>query len=250
MESSKEHVDKQIELDNSWYTSEQFKWASLPYIKKIYQGRYQFILSEIFSLISSTPEEKNLIDLGCGDGYWLKQLENSNIKGLHLEGIDYNNLRIERAKKILSGSTKLSIGDLNTFPFDKKYNIVLCSHVIEHIPDDTGFLLRIKNIIKDDGMLILGTPNEGSFLERKRNAKYKFYDTTDHVHFYTEELIKSRIRRGGFKIMNIYRDPAYIGNDKIFYKILSLPFGFHLLSNLNKLFPFLCSGYIFSCKIK
>lgn len=250
MSSYKDHVNKQINLDNGWYVSSQFEWASLPYIKKIYQARFKFILNEIQRLLKIKKNATKLIDLGCGDGYWLKQLENKRISHLNLEGIDYNEIRIKRAKKILSPEIKLHINDLNSYQPTEKFDIVLCTHVIEHIPDDTAFLKSIKKILKTKGILILATPNEGSFLEQRRNKKYKLFDTTDHVHFYTEELIKSRLRKTGYKIIRIYRDPVYIGNDKIFYKFLTLPFGFQLLSKLNNLFPALCSGYIFSCRIK
>lgn len=249
MQSTSEHVEKQIKLNNSWYVLEQFQWASLPYIKKIYQGRYRFILAEIIRYISRNKRDVSLIDLGCGDGYWLKQLENSKIKRLRLEGIDYNKLRLGRAKRLLSPSTTLHLGDLNEVKLEKKFDIVLCLHVIEHIPDDVCFLKTIRKLIANEGILILATPNEGSFLERRRNTKYKLYDTTDHIHFYTEELIKARVRKGGYKIMHIYRDPIYIGNDDAFYRFLTLPFGYKVLSKLTRVLPTLCSGYIFSCKV-
>ena len=250
MQTYSEHVNEQIKLNNSWYTSEQFQWASLPYIKKIYQGRFRFILNEVHKYLFKNPGEAKLIELGCGDGYWLKQLENRQIKQLNLEGTDYNKLRLNRAKKLLSADTELFLADLNEFKPQRKYDIVLCLHVIEHIPDDVSFLKKIKKLISQKGVLILATPNEGSYLEIRRNAKYKYYDTTDHVHFYTEELIKARLRKSGYEIKRIYHDPVYIGNDEVFYKVLTWPYGYKILSNLTKIFPSLCSGYIFSCQIK
>ena len=98
MKYFQDHVSEQIDLDNDWYVSSQFEWASLPHIKKIYQGRFRFILSEIRHYLRIRKRQVKLIDLGCGDGYWLKQLENRKINQLNLEGIDYNELRIKRAK--------------------------------------------------------------------------------------------------------------------------------------------------------
>lgn len=50
------------------------------------------------------------------------------------------------------------IGDFNTFKFKKKYDMVFCSHVIEHQRNQGAFLDKIYDILKDNGDLVISGP--------------------------------------------------------------------------------------------
>ena len=49
-------------------------------------------------------------------------------------------------------------GDFNTFNFKKKYDMIFCSHVIEHQRNQGAFLDKIYDILKDDGDLVISGP--------------------------------------------------------------------------------------------
>ena len=49
-------------------------------------------------------------------------------------------------------------GDFNTFYFKKKYDMIYCSHVIEHQRNQGAFLDKIYDILKDDGDLVISGP--------------------------------------------------------------------------------------------
>ena len=49
-------------------------------------------------------------------------------------------------------------GDFNTFNFKKKYDMIFCSHVIEHQRNQGAFLDKIYDILKDEGDLVISGP--------------------------------------------------------------------------------------------
>jgi len=49
-------------------------------------------------------------------------------------------------------------GDFNTFVFDKKYDMIFCSHVIEHQRNQGLFLDKIYDTLHDDGDLVISGP--------------------------------------------------------------------------------------------
>ena len=49
--------------------------------------------------------------------------------------------------------------DFNTFKFKKKYDMIFCSHVIEHQRNQGAFLDKIHDILKNDGDLVISGPN-------------------------------------------------------------------------------------------
>lgn len=49
--------------------------------------------------------------------------------------------------------------DINTMPFDdNSFNVVLCNHVLEHIPDDVHAMREIYRVMKPGGWAILQVP--------------------------------------------------------------------------------------------
>lgn len=245
MNNYAEHISKQIADDNPWYTDSQFEWAEKESIRRIYNQRILFF----YKIVEREIARKGgvtLLDYGCGDGYWSLVL--SHFLGCKVTGVDYNPLRLERAKSIVKNA-KFIESDLRKRNENLgKFDIVFCSQVIEHIEGDVSFLENIRNHLKEGGILILGTTNEGCLTQRFRN--YITRGETDHVHFYTEKEIKFKIEKAGFVIKNIYREVFFPGSDKLYYMLNSRDFGFKILELLTILFPSQCSDYYFECKMR
>ncbi|MHA1427546.1 MAG: class I SAM-dependent methyltransferase [Candidatus Helarchaeota archaeon] len=240
----KEYVNLQIANKNPWYINSQFAWAQKAEIKKIYKKRNQFF-SNIINRVISQKKKIRLLDYGCGDGYWT--LIFSQIKNCTVVGVDYNPLRLKRAR-LINPNVKFIQTDLRKKnPPLGKYDLVFCSQVVEHIEDDITFLKIIRTYLKKDGILILGCPNDGSLTQRIRACYSPI--KSDHVHYYTEHEIKTKIRHAGFKINKIMREVFYPGWDKLFYMLTSTNYGFKLLELLTILFPSLCSDYYFECQM-
>jgi SAM-dependent methyltransferase len=242
-------IEAEIEKGNPWYINKQFKWAAYPYIVNIYNGRFYFISSIIKRFCQKRDGSIRLIDLGCGDGVWLYRLSKLHLDNLQLTGLDYNELRINRARALLGETVNFITSDIGEFDNDK-YDIVILNHVIEHVQEDEALLRKIRNLVNRNGIIILGTPNEGNRLMQWRNKRNNITLTTDHVHFYTENEIKNKIGNAGFNIVSTYRDPFYIGNDKLFYRILSYKLGYSILKFLCYVVPQYSAGYIFLLKLK
>jgi 2-polyprenyl-3-methyl-5-hydroxy-6-metoxy-1,4-benzoquinol methylase len=43
---------------------------------------------------------------------------------------------------------------------DNQYDVILCNHVLEHIPDDTKAMQELYRVLKPGGMAILQIPQE------------------------------------------------------------------------------------------
>jgi len=138
--------------------------------------------------------KKNLLDLGCGVGHFLKLKNNNTI------GIDKNLENLIEGKKY---SSKLVQGNILELPFsDASFDGINCSHVIEHfIPDDAYTLLSEMNrVLKVAGILVISTPVLGS----------NFYNDFTHVKPYYPEAImhyydENRIQKTKNKINCHYK---------------------------------------------
>ena len=110
--------------------------------------------------------KKNLrgkcIDIGCGLGKFVKS--RSNTDAADINEICVNNLKKLGYQTYLIKNNKISV-------IDSTYESLLLDNVIEHINNPNYLLTECKRILKNDGIIIIGTP--GRVLDMIQN-KYLF----------------------------------------------------------------------------
>lgn len=97
--------------------------------------------------------------------------------------------------------------DICNLPFeDDTYNIILCNHVLEHIPDDTKAMQELYRVLKPGGMAILQIPQdlsrEHTFEDNTitdRAERAKIFGQYDHVRVYGKDYF-DKLRTIGFKV--------------------------------------------------
>jgi SAM-dependent methyltransferase len=99
---------------------------------------------------------------------------------------------------------QMSITDIK-FP-DNHFDIILCNHVLEHVPDDKKAMTELLRVLKPGGFGILQVPinlksddiQEDMSLSTADRAKY--YGSPDHLRFYAEKGYMQRLREAGFQV--------------------------------------------------
>lgn len=97
--------------------------------------------------------------------------------------------------------------DICNLPFkSESYDIILCNHVLEHIPDDTKAMRELYRVLKPDGMAILQIPQDlsrektfedNSITDKKERAK--IFGQYDHVRVYGRDYF-DKLKTIGFKV--------------------------------------------------
>jgi len=92
-----------------------------------------------------------LLDVGAGEAPWRELLP----KGVEYVGVDAD-LSGEFGMRHLPDVTYY---DGKTLPYDdNSFDHVLCTEVLEHVPDPAAFLLDLKRVLRRGGTLILTVP--------------------------------------------------------------------------------------------
>jgi len=120
-------------------------------------SRYKFAAKMLSGL-------KNILEVGCGDGFSTKLILQ---EVSHVTGIDFDPVFIESAKalhKTHRGMEFLVWDICKNGPRREKYNGIFSCDVIEHIPEkeENRFLRNIVLSLASDGVFLCGTPSLSS----------------------------------------------------------------------------------------
>jgi SAM-dependent methyltransferase len=100
--------------------------------------------------------------------------------------------------------------DICDLPFDdNSYDIILCNHVLEHIPDDTKAMQELYRVLKPGGMGILQIPqdlNRALTFEddsiTDQNERARIFGQYDHVRVYGRDYF-DKLKSIGFKVNEV-----------------------------------------------
>lgn len=100
--------------------------------------------------------------------------------------------------------------DICHLPFDEDtFDVILCNHVLEHIPDDTKAMQELFRVMKPGGWGIFQIPQDlkreqtfedNTITDRKERAR--IFGQYDHVRIYGRDYF-DKLRNAGFKVEEV-----------------------------------------------
>lgn len=163
---------------------QRFEFDQSPRIK------FDTFIRYIFA--SNYVANKKVLDAACGIGFgtFLYAQEASEVWG-----IDSSKEAIEYALKNFNRhNVFFEIGDLLQIPLaSKHFDVIISFHIIEQLYNPQLFLERLHRFLKDDGIIILSTPNKKIVSPFTKEPIGKF----NKFEFYKRDL--EMLFKGGFK---------------------------------------------------
>jgi len=136
-------------------------WESL-------QQQINLLIDDLFTFKKIDNKELSLLDVGCGTGLSSQILLNSKL-GAHISQVTLldtsPNMLKHATEKAKSWNKKFKtvnsyLGDLN-----EKFDVIIISSVLHHIPDLVAFLKHVDNALNSGGILIHIQDPNGDFLD-------------------------------------------------------------------------------------
>jgi len=140
------------------------------------QGKIKFLKTY------SPPGARRMLDIGCGMGGYMRAGE---ILGLDVVGYEPSREHSEIARSIFGFDVRS-----NYFcGTDEKFDLIVLSHVIEHIHDPAAFLNTIVKSLTPVGRLVVVTPNADSLSARVTGSRWPMLVPEDHVTLLTRTAL-------------------------------------------------------------
>jgi SAM-dependent methyltransferase len=141
----------------------------------------------------ATPDAP-ILDAGCGTGLNLRHLPKGSV------GVDINPRNVALLNQRLPDHVVVE-GDVEHLPFaDGNFGTVLCTEVIEHIPDPAAALAEYRRVLRPGGVLI------GSVPARSLIWKLRFLSSTcPHSEPFHNEYLPDEVRMmlNGWKVEHL-----------------------------------------------
>lgn len=139
-----------------YYSEYQDKFYKSPFIKLLFDPGHKFIANKV------SQSNGVLLDIGSGIGYQANFDDFSSIEKYICLDINEGMLN-----KISYPNVTKVLADCKNMPFeDNSIDIIVASHVLEHISPLQDCISEIKRVLKPDGKLIVVLPCDPGYLWR------------------------------------------------------------------------------------
>lgn len=197
------------------HQSDYIEFRTDPVRREEYEITVDWKARQLEKLVPHLKTFNNILEVGCAMGILLNNLANRlSIK--ERSGLDISSENIKLAKELFPGVTfyQGTIEELAEKTWQKdqfsKFDLVLLSDIVEHIPDDIKFMKEVSGI---SSFVVINLPLEKCL--KNRNRKYGEDDPSGHLQWYDEEMAQELITSGGFEIIssftaNVFNDKTYV----------------------------------------
>jgi 2-polyprenyl-3-methyl-5-hydroxy-6-metoxy-1,4-benzoquinol methylase len=162
-------------------------------------------------MIEKIPTGSRVLEMGFGDGITFSTL--APIFDYTL--VEGSGLLAERARELSDGyeiQPKIIQGYFESFEVSEPFDVVIASHVLEHVDEPISMLVQMRKWLASDGQIIVVVPNAES-LHRRLGVILGLQEQLDelsrrdhlvgHQRVYNEELLRAHCREAGFQVVSV-----------------------------------------------
>jgi len=149
--------------------------------------------NELLDVFEKYRKTGNMLDIGCGDGYFLAT---AMLRGWQVYGTEFTDEATEicKAKGISIHNGVLNAGNYKGIEFD----VITSFEVIEHINVPQAEIANIKAILRNNGLLYITTPNFNSVSRYVLGPKWTVIEYPEHLSYYTPKTMHAFLHKHGF----------------------------------------------------
>ena len=136
------------------------------------------------------------LDIGCATGIFLEYLKKNKINAM---GVDVSTEMVKRAKE-----KGLNASSTDLFSLSGKFDLITLWDVVEHFTDPTKALVKVNNLLEENGNLIIETPCRG-IISDHFGFKWRHYNPPQHIYLFNQNALVFLLRQAGFRVVSWVR---------------------------------------------
>lgn len=182
-----------------YYNSEEYKShhnSKKTFLNFIYNTVKKRSFKKKHTIFQNGTTDKTILDIGAGTGDFLKYCKDNHFK---VTGIEPNEGARNQAKEngiLLHEKLEGVLG--------KKFDVITMWHVLEHVPNLYEYLEHLKNLLKEDGKLIVAVPNFKSYDANYYKEFWAAYDVPRHLWHFSKKSIYSLFGSVDLEVVKVH----------------------------------------------
>ncbi|WP_187146227.1 class I SAM-dependent methyltransferase [Thermococcus onnurineus] len=150
-------------------------------------------------MVEGISKTSKILDVGCGNGDLLFILRDIGFR--NLLGVDPF---IER--DIVDNGVTILKRTIHELPGTQKFNLIMFHHSFEHLPDQLETLKKAKQLLADNGTILIRMPVKSDEIWKKYGVNWVQIDAPRHVIVHTVRSFEILSEKAGLKINKIIFD--------------------------------------------
>jgi SAM-dependent methyltransferase len=174
--------------------------ATAPRVGSLDRERSGELYATLFPHLPPTPGR--LLDFGGGDGALTACFADA---GFRCGVVDYTPTLVPGVERL--GAT------LDDLPDDARFELVLCSHVLEHVAEPVEITRVLASRLAPDGLLLVEVPLE------ILGGVPRLREPVTHVSFFCESSLVTVLRRAGLEVVDCHTRACLFANGRYHYGV-------------------------------
>jgi SAM-dependent methyltransferase len=171
--------------------------------------------------VAALPENTRpgrLLDVGCGDGRFLRAMQQ---RGWTVEGLETDTIAANLARRRTGATIHESYLENTPLP-DAAFDMVSLLHVLEHVPDPRSTLTAAGRLLRPGGTLLLAVPNVWCLEAALFGKNWYPLDLPRHYWGFTPHTLVRLVEECGFVRPTVAHFPFLFTPQSLRYAVRSL----------------------------
>ena len=160
------------------------------------------------------PNKGIFLEIGSYAGIFLNEAKKKGWKVLGIEPLLFPAYYAEKKNGIKVMRTYFT---KDTEIASESIDVLVATHVIEHVPNPTEFVAKAHDILIKGGKLILETPTYDSFFFKLLKHRERSLRCPGHIYFFTRETLSKLVEKEGFKVIKHETVGRTLTLERLFY---------------------------------
>jgi len=146
----------------------------------------------------SRAESPSILDIGCATGALIASLRD---KGWRVTGVEISPSAVYAKNERKLDVRNVPLEEIN-FP-ENSFDVILASHLIEHLNEPKTFLEETYRILKNNGSLFITTPDISGFQSRLFGSRWRSA-IFDHLYLFSMRTLSKMLKTIGYKVVSCH----------------------------------------------
>jgi len=158
------------------------------------RGRWR----QLLRAMSRYRKPGKLLDLGCGAGSFLTEAQKA---GYDVSGQEISPFFIDYCRNVQN--LTIYTGPIENLEFkDACFDFITAFDLIEHHPDPASLLKEMRRLVKEGGMVVVGTHNIGNYFAQMYGQRWRHLYAIGHLTYFTRRTLTQMMEQNGFEVIH------------------------------------------------